>query len=68
MDNYLDLFSDEFSLANSVSGEELNKKIHDAFVLKTKKYQEEFSQMRSRLIEGINLTNQENLNAFIPKN
>ena len=68
MDNYLDLFSDKFSLANSVSGEELNKKIRDVFVLKTKEYQEEFSQMRSRLIEGINLINQENLNAFIPKN
>ena len=46
----------------------LRSKLKEVLISKTKQYQDEFSKIRNELIEGTNVTNSENLNAFIPKN
>ena len=68
MDNYLDLFSDKYPLANSVSEKELSLKLKDVFISKTEHYQNEFSKIRNELINGTNKINSQNLDAFIPQN
>ena len=67
MDNYLDLFSDKYPLTYAISVKELRSKLKEVFISKTKQYQDEFSKIRNELIEGTNVINSENLNAFIPK-
>ena len=68
MDNYLDLFSDKYPLAYSVSQKELSLKLKDIFISKTEQYKDEFSKMRNELINGTNKINSQNLDAFIPQN
>lgn len=68
MDNYLDIFSNKYPLTHSVSTKELALKLKDIFLFKTQLYQDEFSQIRSELVAGINAINPKNLNAFVPKN
>ena len=65
MDNYLDIFSNKYPLTHSVSEKELVSKLNDIFLFKAQEYQNEFSQIRNELIEGINSINSKNLNAFL---
>ena len=65
MDNYLDIFSNKYPLTYSVSEKELVSKLNDIFLFKAQEYQNEFSQIRNELIEGINSINSKNLNAFL---
>ena len=68
MDNYLDFFSNKYSLVRSVSEKDFTSKLKDIFISKISIYKQEFSKIRTELLEGINSTNPENLNAFILKN
>ena len=68
MDNYLDLFSEKYQLAKSVSEHDLGSKLKDIFVLKTEQYQDEFSKLRKEFINGTNKVSPQNLDAFIIQN
>ena len=68
MDNYLDLFSNKYPLAQSVQEQAIASKLRDVFTEKTAEHQEEFLKIRRELIAGINVSNEKNLDAFIPKN
>ena len=68
MDNYLDLFSNKYSLVQSVQEQAITSKLRDVFTEKTTEHQEEFLKIRKELIAGINVSNESNLDAFIPKN
>ena len=61
------MLSNKYPLTHSVSEKELVSKLNDIFLFKAQEYQNEFSQIRNELIEGTNVINSENLNAFIPK-
>ena len=67
MDNYLDLFQNKYSLAHTVPESELALKLKDIFIAKNQHYNEEFLKMREEIVAGINLINEKNLSAFIPK-
>ncbi len=68
MDNYLDLFSNKYPLTQSVQEQAIASKLRDIFTEKTAEHQEEFLKIRKELVDGINVINEINLNAFIPKN
>ena len=68
MDNYLDLFSEKYQLAKSVSEHDLGSKLKDIFVLKAEQYQDEFSKLRKEFINGTNKVSPQNLDAFIIQN
>ena len=65
MENYLDFLSSKYTLTKSVSEKELGDKLQDIFVSKTRQYQDEFSQIRKELFNGINSINSKNLNNFL---
>ena len=65
MDNYLDVFTDKYSLSKASSEKDLPTKLKDIFIFKTKEYREEFNSMKNELIQGTNLINEKNLKAFI---
>ena len=67
VDNYLDIFEDNFLFANSYSLESIKNILLD-FIndeKKINKYIDEFKRFRSYLIEGMNLTNEQNLKNFV---
>ena len=68
MDNYLDFFIKKYPLAQSVPEKAIASKLKEIFTEKTKEYQDEFLKIRQELIAGVNITNEKNLEAFIPRN
>jgi len=65
MDNYLDFFSEKYSLIHSVSEKELPTKLKEIFVTKTQQYQDEFYQIRQEIFKGVNPINSKNLSNFL---
>ena len=65
MDNYLDFFSEKYSLIHSVSEKELPTKLKEIFVTKTQQYQDEFYQIRQEIFKGMNPINSKNLSNFL---
>jgi|TARA_Y100000294_G_C8569693_1_gene342310 hypothetical protein len=65
MENYLDVYSNKYSIVNSVSEKDLPIRLKDVFLDKTDLFKEEFSQIRRDLINGINKVDSTNFMNFI---
>jgi len=65
MDNYIDIYSNKYPLANSVSEKELPLRLKDIYINKVNSYQEEFFKIRNDLINDINKVDTNNLVNFI---
>ncbi len=67
MDNYLDIFSDDYAELKSVSLDNVPKRIEDIFFTQTEEFNSIFLCIQSALIEGINPINELTLQGFLPK-
>ncbi len=65
MGNFADNFCNEFEVIKEINSNEILQRLNDIFFLNIKYYKEQFFQLKQMIINGLNPTNEINLNKFL---